>query len=108
MTEFNKFLNLSTILLCIHNSIEFPKLSPMIIAVWHGETKPLVNEYIMRLVTELKDILSTGVFINSKHIIVKLGAVICDTPARSLMKGIHVFFKFIHIQFYYTMVKICR
>lgn len=68
--------------------LEIPKLRPMIVAVWHGETKPLINEYISRFVTELKDILCTGITINSKRIKVKFGAIICDTPARSLMKGI--------------------
>lgn len=60
----------------------------MVIAVWQGETKPLVNEYIMRFVKELKDILHAGIIITSKYIKVRFGAIICDTPARSLLKGL--------------------
>lgn len=59
----------------------------MVVAIWHGETKPQVNEYIGRFVGEMIDILHTGIFINLKHIAVKFGSAICDTPARALLKG---------------------
>lgn len=76
---------------------ELPKIKPMIIGVWYGETKPVVNEYIMRLVTELKEIISNGIQINSNSIKIKFGLVICDTPARSLMKGIPILIKIVYL-----------
>lgn len=59
----------------------------MTIAIWSGDSKPQVNEYLMLFVTELSTIISNGIQIG-KHIVkVKFGRIIADTPARSHMKG---------------------
>lgn len=68
--------------------VEFKKISPMIIAIWFGETKPILHEYVHLLVQELETILSTGISVNNHHVKIKFGLVKSDTPARSLMKGI--------------------
>lgn len=60
----------------------------MVIAIWCGITKPKLNEYLEMLVAELESILSTGIFIKNYHIAIKFGRVVCDTPARSFIKGI--------------------
>lgn len=67
--------------------IEFEKMSPMIIGIWFGESKPILHEYVHLLISELETILSSGIFVNDHRVQIKFGLVICDTPARSLMKG---------------------
>lgn len=59
----------------------------MVIAIWSGISKPKVNEYIELLIGELQSILPTGLIIKGHHVAIKFGRVVCDTPARSLMKG---------------------
>lgn len=60
----------------------------MVIGIWHGQSKPILNEYIEQLVAELHIILEAGISINGHHVDIRFGAVICDTPARALLKGI--------------------
>lgn len=67
---------------------EFENVSPMEIGIWYGETKPVLNDYLAPLVEDLEDVLSNGIFINNYHIEIKFGRVICDTPARSFLKGV--------------------
>lgn len=69
--------------------IELSEIPPMVIAIWSGKTKPLINEYLKTFVLELRDVLSRGIQINSHRIKIKLGLFIADTPARSLLKGMH-------------------
>lgn len=59
----------------------------MVIGIWAGESKPNLNEYLLPLINELKTVLSNGIDIKSKHVKVKLGVIICDTPARCFLKG---------------------
>lgn len=59
----------------------------MVVGIWFGKSKPNINEYLKHLVPELKNILSTGLFINSFQIFIKFGLIVCDTPARSMIKG---------------------
>lgn len=68
-------------------SAELPIISPMVVAIWCGPSKPCLNEYIELLVSELESIIPTGIFIRDYHIEIKFGRVICDTPARCHMKG---------------------
>lgn len=59
----------------------------MTVAIWSGNSKPLVNEYLLPFINELKSILSNGMKINSYHIKLTFGRIIADTPARALIKG---------------------
>lgn len=59
----------------------------MVIGIWSGESKPNLSEYIELLVAELESILLNGIFIRDHHVKINFGCVLCDTPARSLMKG---------------------
>lgn len=59
----------------------------MVVGIWYGGSKPVLNEYIAPFVGELVDILSYGVRVGDHQIKIKFGLVICDTPARSMMKG---------------------
>lgn len=62
-------------------------MKPFVVGIWSGVTKPQLNEYIMRFVTELKEILQAEILINSQRVLAKFGSVFADTPARSLIKG---------------------
>lgn len=64
-----------------------PQLEPMVIGIWCGDSKPPLNQYFEPLINELKIILLNGVVINSCHIAVRIGNIICDTPARCFVKG---------------------
>lgn len=65
-----------------------PQIKPMVISVWCGESKPNdLSEYLDLFVTELDFLLSNGIYINGKRIIILLRCFICDTPARSFIKG---------------------
>lgn len=61
----------------------------MAISVWCGESKPKnLNDFLRPFVTELHNLLLDGLRINQKQISIKIRAFICDTPARSFIKGI--------------------
>lgn len=66
-----------------------PNIQPMIIAIWYGGSKPgNLTEYFQLFVTEMKDILKNGIVINNYRINVRIRCFICDTLARSFVKGI--------------------
>lgn len=66
----------------------------MVVAIWQGESKPILNEYIESFVTEMKSLLETGIIVSGHHFEIRFGVVICDTPARALLKGIAFIRKF--------------
>lgn len=66
---------------------EFPRIRPFVIAIWCGEGKPPVNEYLREFVDELNSLLETNITINGHHIKIKIKCFICDTPARAFIKG---------------------
>lgn len=72
------------------NTLEFPQIRPFTIAIWCGEGKPVLNEYLAQFVGELKSLLTTGISIRNHMVHVKIKAFICDTPARAFVKGIFI------------------
>lgn len=46
-----------------------------------------VNGFLRPLVTELNDIFDRGLLINQQLLTVQLRCFICDTPARSMLRG---------------------
>lgn len=69
--------------------VEFIQIEPMVVGIWCGTAKPPLTEYLSPLIDELKSIMSNGLSINSQQINVKMGQIICDSPARSFIKGTH-------------------
>lgn len=58
------------------------------ISIWYGCGKPVpVNDFLLPFVNELNDLLRNGIVINGHQITIKIRCFICDTPARSLLKG---------------------
>lgn len=66
---------------------EFPEKAPFVIGIWCGEGKPPLNEYLNPFVLELKELLLNGLKINENFVEIHFGRCICDTPARSYIKG---------------------
>lgn len=65
-----------------------PELQPMVVAIYCGETKPPLQEFLSQFVDELNCILQNGVIINKKYKIeVQIKYFVCDTPARNFIKG---------------------
>lgn len=65
-----------------------PVVKPFIISVWYGEGKPTpVNDFLRAFVHELNDLIVNGIVINGYNIGIRVRCFICDTPARSLLKG---------------------
>ena len=65
-----------------------PNVRPMIAGIFCGNTKPgNADEYLKKLVEELKIILVKGTTINGVTIAIKLRAVIADSPGRCFLKG---------------------
>lgn len=70
------------------NLLGFPNINPFVVAIWYGNGKPSnVNDYLDQFVNELVEVLANGITINNHHINIAIRCFICDTPARSLIKG---------------------
>lgn len=74
-----------------HYLTEFPEIPPMVCGIWSGESKPILNEYIEQLVSELKILITEGISVNAHHISIKIGRILADTPARAFLKGNSIF-----------------
>lgn len=74
-------------ILCAIN--EFPNHQPIIVGIYCGMTKPKnLEDYLKLFVADLQNILQHGLMVNGKsHIEVAIYCFICDTPARSFLKG---------------------
>lgn len=73
----------------LFNVHEFPAMKPMAIGIFYGHSKPKkVEEFLQPFVDEMIPILNNGVIVNGFRLDVKIRAFICDTPARSFLKGV--------------------
>lgn len=70
---------------------EMPHSSPFVIGIFGGDSKPpTVHEYLIRFCTELQDVITNGIKTkNGSRIFIKIRCFVCDTPARSFIKGKH-------------------
>ena len=59
---------------------------PFVIALFCGNTKPNIQEYLKDFVTELKVLMTGGLLCEQKHYVIKLEAIICDAPAKCFTK----------------------
>lgn len=63
---------------------------PMVIAIWYGESKPILDEYLALFIDELEDVLSNGIIVKDHLVEVKFGRIHADTPARCFLKGFNM------------------
>lgn len=67
---------------------KMPGKSVMVVAIYLGESKPNIQLFFEEFVSELSEILKTGVEINSQVKLTIISAYfICDCPARCHVKG---------------------
>lgn len=65
-----------------------PEVKPMIIGLWSGEGKPkILNEFLSPFVNDINDVVREGIVINGYRIDVSVRCFLCDSPARSFLKG---------------------
>jgi len=62
-------------------------LQPIVIAVYYGESKSPLQLYLKQFVHELNEILRDGLLINLQKVTVGVKCFVCDTQARSYIKG---------------------
>ncbi|XP_055687362.1 uncharacterized protein LOC129792384 [Lutzomyia longipalpis] len=68
--------------------IEAPEIPPQVISVYCGNAKPEdLNEFLLPFVNDLNEILTNGITINSNILQIHIHSFICDSPARSFIKG---------------------
>lgn len=68
-----------------------PDIKPMVICIWSGVGKPNnLNEFLQPFVNELNAIIGCGIVVNNNRIEVVVRCFLCDSPARSFLKGLHI------------------
>ena len=72
----------------IFNIHKNPTISPMIVGIFNGKTKPgNVEELLDPFANEAVKILRDGILVNGFKLKVKIRSFICDSPARAFVKG---------------------
>lgn len=69
---------------------DYPQIRPFVIAIWCGEGRAVLNEYLAEFVSEVNSLSRNGIHINNHKINVYIKAFICDTPARAYVKGCYL------------------
>ncbi len=67
---------------------EEPDLRPLTIALYRGKGKPLLEEFLEKFVSEVNTIIENGIQVGNNKLSVKIKCFVCDSPARSFIKGI--------------------
>ncbi|XP_062702680.1 uncharacterized protein LOC134285602 isoform X2 [Aedes albopictus] len=71
------------------NIYEFPEIAPFTVGIFYGIGKPKdVNEFMNAFVEELMSLIQSGISINGCQLSIAIRCFICDTPARSFIKGV--------------------
>lgn len=66
---------------------ELRNIPPMVAAVFYGESKPPLSLFFQKFVQELNEVILSGVVINNLKVSIKIKCFVCDTQARSFVKG---------------------
>lgn len=73
----------------LFNLHQFPVVKPIAIGIFYGHSKPKkVESFLQPFVDKMIPVLNNGVIVNGHKLGVKIRAFICDTPARSFIKGV--------------------
>lgn len=68
---------------------EMPEVPPIAIAIWCGDGKPTnLNDFLRSFVMESDHLITNGLTVNNHLISIHIRCFICDTPARSFIKGV--------------------
>lgn len=60
---------------------------PFVAAIYYGQGKPPLKDFLDQFVNEMSHLMEHGIIINGREMAVKISCFICDTPARSYIKG---------------------
>ena len=63
-----------------------PTVFPLSIS--YGKTKPSNLDFLRENIAELEMILQDGIEVDERHVAIKIRAVVCDAPARALVKDV--------------------
>ena len=75
---------------------ELPQAPVMAAAFFCGFQKPNnIEEFLRPAVDELSLLMANGIIIHGKKVVVKMRAIVADTPARAFIKGIENMLKII-------------
>ncbi|XP_055325814.1 uncharacterized protein LOC129579676 [Sitodiplosis mosellana] len=67
-------------------------VKPMVIGIWSGIGKPKdLTDFLQPLVSDIDTVIRNGVMINEYRIDIVIRCFLCDSPARSFIKGIAYF-----------------
>lgn len=62
----------------------------MAIGIWSGNQKPSdLNEYLEPLVDDINAVARDGIIINGYRLDIEIRSFLCDSPARSFLKGFY-------------------
>lgn len=76
-------------ILCYASDTNNEEISPVFaVAIFHGNTKPPIDEYFREFVLETKNIVNEGYVFEGNTIEVNIRAFICDAPAKSYCTGV--------------------
>lgn len=71
------------------NIYEYPDIQPFVAGLYYGTGKPKdINEFLNPFVDEVLPLLESGITINGHKLTITIRCFICDTPARSFIKGV--------------------
>jgi hypothetical protein len=70
------------------NFADYPDVPPFIVAVYSGKHKPNDLEFLVEFILELKHLMELGIEFQGTHFPIRVHSVICDAPAKALIKGI--------------------
>ncbi|XP_018363603.1 PREDICTED: uncharacterized protein LOC108761502 [Trachymyrmex cornetzi] len=62
-------------------------IQPMVAAIYYGDSKPPLQLFFKQFIEELKEICREGLQIGRHEVNVKIECFVCDTQARSFIKG---------------------
>lgn len=70
------------------NIAEIPQVPPMVVGIFCGTSKASnLEAFLTPFIDETKDVMQTGLWINSHKLTVRIRCFICDSPARAYVKG---------------------
>lgn len=76
----------------VHAYAGIREIKPFVIGIWSGKGKPNdLDEFLTPFVDDLNDITCNGIVINGFRLDVVCNCCVCDSPARSLLKGGYFF-----------------
>lgn len=62
---------------------------PFPVAIYSGDAKPMsVDEYLYDFIEEINQLFAEGIILNRHRFEIEIQSFICDTPARSFLKGV--------------------